>query len=102
MWSERNDKEAVQSILELMYNACDNVEPQNNDGDTPLGLALQSGCYEEISQVYQDMGIPYQDYLSNLTEEVSVGVKGTKKDAVRKSAVVGVKSRYRWSISAAA
>ena len=66
--NERNDKEAVRSILELVNLFWYNVEPLNDDGDTPLGLALQSGCYEEISQVYQDLGISHRDYLSNLTD----------------------------------
>ena len=42
----------------LDTNLCKEPLPLNRSGETPLEVARKAGHYEEISQVYEDLGLP--------------------------------------------
>ena len=44
--------------LELDKNLCEEPLPLNRSGETPLEVARQAGHYEEIRQVYENLGLP--------------------------------------------
>ena len=69
------DADAVSSILKTMcinkeligwrkvnpkldINLCKEPLPLNRSGETPLEVAKKAGHYEEISQVYEALGLP--------------------------------------------
>ena len=39
-------------------NVCEEPLPLNRSGETPLEVARQAGHYEEIRQVYENLGLP--------------------------------------------
>ena len=45
-------------VLELDKNLCEEPLPLNKSGETPLEVARQAGHYEEIRQVYENLGLP--------------------------------------------
>jgi hypothetical protein len=44
--------------LEHDKNLCEEPLPLNRSGETPLEVARLAGHYEEIRQVYEDLGLP--------------------------------------------
>ena len=44
--------------LEHDKNLCEEPLPLNRSGETPLEVARQAGHYEEIHQVYENLGLP--------------------------------------------
>ena len=44
--------------LEHNKNLCEEPLPLNRSGETPLEVARQAGHYEEIRQVYENLGLP--------------------------------------------
>ena len=44
--------------LEHDKNLCEEPLPLNRSGETPLEVARQAGHYEEIRQVYENLGLP--------------------------------------------
>ena len=44
--------------LEQDTNLCEEPLPLNRSGETPLEVARQAGHYEEIRQVYENLGLP--------------------------------------------
>ena len=79
--------------LEQDKNLCEEPLPLNRSGETPLEVARLAGHYEEICQVYEDLGLPTTikdqlwlarcaDVMKNIVEKRKIDER--KKDEINK------------------
>ena len=77
--------------LEQDKNLCEEPLPLNRSGETPLEVAMQAGHYEEIRQVYENLGLPTtikkQLWLARCADVMKNIVEKRKREEAKKDEI---------------